>query len=71
MDNVRRIIALRSGLQQSSSCCKTVFLLRGTQKVNMIICWPLPTKARRIFIIEYRSLRDFGPLGNNHRSIFI
>jgi hypothetical protein len=39
---------------------------------TFVICWPcLPRQGYCVyrFIIEYSSLRDFGPLGN--RSIFI
>jgi hypothetical protein len=57
-----------------------VFMLKITYGINNTKLWcvhfllALPTKAKDIavfrFIIEYSSLRDFGPLRNNNRFIF-
>jgi hypothetical protein len=41
---------------------------------SLLLALPTPKARKDIvfrFIIEYSSLRDFGPLGNNNRSIFI
>ncbi len=42
--------------------------------MTLLTLLALPTKEGKDivfrFIIEYSSLRDFGPLGNNNRSIY-
>jgi hypothetical protein len=50
-----------------------VFLSVLYPRVCSLCCWPCLQGKDIVFrfIIEYSSLRDFGPLGNNIRSIFI
>jgi hypothetical protein len=59
---------------QGHWCC-LVFRHYTISHLGPVFFWALPTKAKGIiivfrFIIEYSSLRDFGPLGNNNRSTF-
>ncbi len=52
--------------------CTFNLQLTGIAEILIGIIQPNPGKDIVLrFIIEYSSLRDFGPLGNNNRSVFI